>query len=442
MLDTFIRTLFTPAVKIMGWLRYWQKFVILTILFTVPVGYALFSFNAQIDKSIAFSEKEVIGVQYLSPVLALLQNLQQHRGMASAYLRGDSSFLPRLIDKEKNIEENFSLIFAEDQKFGPVLETTEALKTLQKKWVILEKSYAQLTPKESAHQHTEFISDILTLIYLVGDTSNLILDPDLDSYYLMNTVVNTLPNLSENLGQARAFTLSVQDPKKISDLERKDIINYSNIAHIADEKIKRDMSVVFKSNGTLSAALENPLEETLFSVRSFATLLDTFVNTNAVEIPSSEYYTFSTGVINTNFSLMQSLSVSLTDLLNRRIERFRNEKRIIIEITVVSYMLILYFFIGFYLLVTRTVREFEDIAQRLTNGKIEEAPTLSKDELGDVGKSFNTVGRALIASTQDLHGKVDELERFNKLMINRELKMIELKKEIEELKKKNDQNHT
>ncbi len=442
MMRNILEGIFAPAVMLMSRLRYWQKFVTLTILFTIPVGFALFSYITQIQQRIAFAEKEIIGVQYISSVLSLLQNLQQHRGMASLYLNGEESFLPRLEEKKKNIEDNFLLIEARNQEFGKELGTADAARSLRKKWAVLEKTFTQLTPKESARQHTEFISEGLALIFNVSDASNVTLDPDLDSYYLMNTVVNTLPNLSENLGQSRAFTLSVQDPKNISDAERRDLINFIKIARSANEKIQRDMRVAFKTNNSLEAILNEPLSAMSSSVNSLVSLLGTFVDTSKIEMSFPEYYAFSTTVIDTNFSLLASVSPALITLLERRIDGLISEQRTITSVTAFSYILILYFLMGFYFLVERTVREFKDIAERLIGGKEAEAHILSRDELGDAGKSFNAVGRALQASAHELESKVKDLERFNKLMVNRELKMIELKKEIEELKKKAEQYHS
>ncbi len=442
MIRAVVERIFAPAVILVSRLWYWQKFTLIIILFTIPVGYALFSFTAQIDRSIAFSEKEISGVHYLFPVGILLQDLQQHRDMASVYLRGDTSFLPLLEEKENKIKEDLVLINVKDQEFGKELRTTESLSAIQKKWASLEKNYAQLTLKESVRQHTELISDVFILIRYIGDISNLILDPDLDTYYLMNTVVNTLPDLSENLSQAREFVLSIDDPKKIAAAaDRRVIINYSKIALVADEKIKRDTQVAFGQTSSLVAVFDNPLKDMSVSVRNFASLLDTFVNTNKVEMPLLEYYTVSTAVIDKNFSLRDSLSWSLHDLLHHRVERFQSDKQIIVGITILSYILIFYVFIGFYILVARTVCNFENIAKQLISGKATEVIVLSNDELGEVGESFNTIGKELIASNNEILGRVqelqkksEELEHLNKFMIDREVKMSELKDEIAKLK--------
>ena len=47
---------------------------------------------------------------------------------------------------------------------------------------------------------------------------------------------------------------------------------------------------------------------------------------------------------------------------------------------------------------------------------------------------LDTFNKKIAQSAQVLESKNDELGRMNKLMVDRELKMVELKKEIEELK--------
>jgi len=52
-------------------------------------------------------------------------------------------------------------------------------------------------------QHTALVNQLLDLTAHAGDTSNLILDPDLDSFYLMDVVVVKVPDLTETLGLLR-----------------------------------------------------------------------------------------------------------------------------------------------------------------------------------------------------------------------------------------------
>jgi nitrogen fixation/metabolism regulation signal transduction histidine kinase len=74
----------------------------------------------------------------------------------------------------------------------------------------------------------------------------------------------------------------------------------------------------------------------------------------------------------------------------------------------------------------------------------------SKDEIGDLATSFNTMitnlkeskskleekTKELEESKKNVGIKIDELEKFSKLSVGRELKMVELKKRIEELEDK------
>jgi nitrate/nitrite-specific signal transduction histidine kinase len=77
---------------------------------------------------------------------------------------------------------------------------------------------------------------------------------------------------------------------------------------------------------------------------------------------------------------------------------------------------------------------------------------MSHDEIGKLTESFNametklkesrakleeyskTLEKQVADRTKELESKVDQLEKFNKIAVDRELKMIKLKKEIGELK--------
>ena len=58
------------------------------------------------------------------------------------------------------------------------------------------------------------------------------------------------------------------------------------------------------------------------------------------------------------------------------------------------------------------------------------------EDLRELDKNRKEAEESLIASRKELEEKLNELKQVNKLMVGRELRMGELRKEIEELKKK------
>ncbi len=101
--------------------------------------------------------------------------------------------------------------------------------------------------------------------------------------------------------------------------------------------------------------------------------------------------------------------------------------------------------------ITNPIANLSEIANRITQGdlKLNVSKNLleKKDEIGSLSNSFNImlkrinveidsqkrISNDLVKSKRDLENKNEELEKFNKLAVGRELKMIELKKKIKEL---------
>lgn len=87
------------------------------------------------------------------------------------------------------------------------------------------------------------------------------------------------------------------------------------------------------------------------------------------------------------------------------------------------------------------LNEMQRVALEITKGNTKSRVMVnSTDELGMLAKALNTMMDKLMQATESIEKKVNdrtqELQRLNNAMTGRELKMIELKKEIEALKAK------
>ncbi|MES2006654.1 MAG: cache domain-containing protein [Patescibacteria group bacterium] len=96
--------------------------------------------------------------------------------------------------------------------------------------------------------------------------------------------------------------------------------------------------------------------------------------------------------------------------------------------------------------VTEPLLELNKVATEISHGKLKTNIFIkTNDEIGQLASSFGemtsqieqsyqTLEDKVVERTKELDAKVDELGRLNKLMIDRELKMVELKKENEALR--------
>jgi methyl-accepting chemotaxis protein len=128
-----------------------------------------------------------------------------------------------------------------------------------------------------------------------------------------------------------------------------------------------------------------------------------------------------------------------------------------LEFTAVIVLVILLFtiVIGLFLSksITKPIVYLRDGAEKIKEGNFDTRIDISSnDEIGQLADSFNHMASKLQESYRDLELKVterttqleeskkelenniSELEKTNKLMVGREIKMVELKKEVEELK--------
>ncbi len=339
--DVAVNPLLRPGVRLMNRLRYPHKLALIVFLVAVPLGLTLYLWLAEVHERIAFAEKERAGLAYVAALHLLLEQvaLGQTTGLRGAVERVD-----RL-----------------DAGGADALETREL-------WADVRE--ALLGPLATSSQRRVLV---LQVVAHVGDTSNLILDPDLDSYYLMDAAVTRLPQLADQL-------VAISEPLEPADRTAK-----LGVARALVEGVERGHAVAFRESPALRAALEP----------KFSKLAESFRGVTAAGATPAT----SADTLEALFSHSRAVTDSLDALLAARIQRFGARRALLLALVVAAFAGVSYLLAGFYIGVLRVVGALDRASQRMRTGDFTSAAALeTRDELRQVVESFNRVAAQLIVA--------------------------------------------
>ena len=141
---------------------------------------------------------------YNLKISQIMRLTAQHLGQLARYLNGDQTAKPNIIELEQKLEILYKDFLESNETLGNQLEVFERSKDSYREWEDLRKINLTITPRESFVKHVNLIQHMIDLNNTVGETSELFLDPDKDSYFMIDASLNKIPYLAEKMGQLRA----------------------------------------------------------------------------------------------------------------------------------------------------------------------------------------------------------------------------------------------
>ena len=181
-----------PAVYLLNRLRYPVKFALIFLIVLVPLVVLSSMLISSLDDEIAFIENERRGLAYIKTARLPIQYIQQHRGLTSAYHGGAEHLRSEIIEERKQSDEAMNQLAKIDQQLGAGLQTGEQFAAIQGQWQQIKANAFGMSSDESLASHSALVSSIMDLIGRVADSSEITLDPKLDSYYLGDALVSKL----------------------------------------------------------------------------------------------------------------------------------------------------------------------------------------------------------------------------------------------------------
>jgi methyl-accepting chemotaxis protein len=216
------------------------KLAVIVGLLVLPIVLLAFLFIQQSFKDIDFADKERDGVVYLDGVWPVLRGLVEGANNATE---------PRDLGRGSDLHDLAASYDTAMDAIGASQDLNSALKPLG--WP--SKTLARNEMTEAA------IAAARTLITKIADGSNLTLDPDLDSYYVMDVVTTKLPEAIDRLGTVLALARLHQAQARLSDDDKATIVVQFGQFDGAMSGAAGSIESAFKANPTVRANLDGQM---------------------------------------------------------------------------------------------------------------------------------------------------------------------------------------
>lgn len=398
-----MNSILAPASALMNRLKYPQKFLLIGLLLAIPLVAVLLQFLFQIQSRIDFSTREQLGLRYNASIVQLLQATQRHRGLSLTALNNNAAFKSQLPAAEQRVTDALNSLATADVQFGADLKVSDSYRLLATTWqsILQAQASPSITPQVSFEIHTAFIQETLRTLTIVGNNSNLILDPDIDSYYLMDSVIEKLPLTSEYLGQIRAIGTQAFANGVVSTEERTRMQLLSGLARAALDANGQGFDYIYVANPGLEPKLRPIMTAYRQRVTAFLDRVSSqFLNNfDPVALDIQAYWDLSTAAVDQAFAVYADANIELNQLLQLRINRFAVQRNIVLVTSLLGLVLATYLLAGFYQSVQEALAALERASKGMISGQTNAELVLNnRDELAQIAISFNNIASELISA--------------------------------------------
>jgi diguanylate cyclase (GGDEF)-like protein len=260
-------------------------------LLLVPIALLGWLFINQSTKDIAFAQKEIDGVRYLSTILQIQKRL----------LAGETQIPQAELDAFKDSRIKYDEGFKAEQ-------TSQKLEILLTGSAIDNKLVFP------------FIEDLTTII---ADNSNLILDPELVTYYLMDIAVLSVEDANQRVEQMQ-LQLAETVQRRINWIGYQ--YTYTQAVQLAAEydKIEKSMRRIYEYNPDyyLNVRLKAKIDPALKLVQSHSEEIKKAASIG--QVPETSLQTYRKDFSSAHYAIWEATSPELEALLLLRIKALQN----------------------------------------------------------------------------------------------------------------------
>ncbi|MES2015712.1 MAG: response regulator [Pseudomonadota bacterium] len=377
------RTLFAPASSLMSRLRFVHKFGLLGLLVLAAVIVLQVSLYFALDRVIAPSRFELRGLDAIVQLNQTVQLVQQHRGVTAALLGG----LPAMAERERSKALDTERAFADLAAVLPkTVAASERWRAIAADWADLRAQGLALDQRSNTVRHGQLVAAMLLLATDVADASALTLDPDIGSFYLMDTLIK-LPFFTERLGQARAFGAGILARKQVTDLEKLDMAALLGHIEIARQLQQSNLEKVGAYNPALRASLQRLDAAVAPALKRALAMVQNDIVGAGFGTSAPDYLAHYTDLIDQLYAGgNEVLAPALRTHIENRIAQARGRLALTVAVSVLVSLVFAYLACGTYLALSRQIGQVLEALRALAIDSGERAEMVEAIAAGDLSR--------------------------------------------------------
>ncbi len=309
-------------------LKLWQKFLVLSLTAVLVAAIPTVLYTREAAKAVTAYHGERDGMQAVSASLRMIQLTQQHRGLSALMLGDVAGGAGKREAKQAEADASYAAVDAiVKQLQEPAL--SQAWGQVLRSWETLRADVAgkRLTVPESYAAHTALVPRLLKVNDLIGDHYGLSLDPDKDTYQLVQAIFYQLPYLTEEVGKTRAKGAGLLAKHEASQEDR--LMLMATVARVAD-RLDQTVTAFGKAvhaNPALADTLGGPMAQMAQSTQQVSELVNAHIIQPAtLSYAPDDYVRITTQVIDGQFALIASATRQIDALLAQRIAQFERTR--------------------------------------------------------------------------------------------------------------------
>ena len=225
-------------------LRTSTKLILLCMMFLISVAVTTYSLLAEKQLAIAFARKELIGSKFIAALRPVYVEVLTNR-----------PFNPSASELEASADSALKTLLTTQSEAAATLQIGPFLDSLSNQLIHLGST---LQANESA-SGTQVLAKMQQLAARAGDSSNLALDTDLDTYYVQNIVVDQLPKLLGRLGELQIVPAQSPDGVTSTSETKVRFLVLDGLIKSTIEEINNNLKAAYRGNAdtTLRQAVES-----------------------------------------------------------------------------------------------------------------------------------------------------------------------------------------